>query len=406
MEEESKAIVPEREGVSLSASGAEISPGAIAAAETARAMVVAAYGMAQRNPRDYKRSRARILEACTRPAFAERVEYSKPIGGGSVRGPSIRFAELALREWCNVRTDVTTIYEDDTMRRIQVTCTDLETNVAFGKQSTIHKTVERKSRKGRDVVSVRTNSYNEQVYVVLATEEEMATKEAAVISKVLRNEGLRLIPVDVVDEAIETAQETLHNRDRQDRAGSAQRVTRAFAAIGVSRTQLEAYLAHPVDHEDTDFQELRAIYEAIKGGEAKWKDYAPVREAEVLPPIDTATEQTMAAQAAKRGGAAQTTVSRPQEAAQAPDPQPPATEQEPPQDAPRAPQEAQQPDPGPSTEDPACAACGQPWSEHNMNQGCPGGGPEDRFVHPHRKPAPEPQGALPLNGNPQGGREF
>jgi DNA-binding XRE family transcriptional regulator len=311
MNQQNEAIVPARDETGLSSQGTEISPGAIAAAETARAMVMAAYGMAQRNPRDFESSRKKILKACERPAFAERVEYSKPVGGGNVHGPSIRFAELALREWGNVRTDVTTIYEDDEIRRIQVTCTDLETNVAFGKQQTIRKTVERRNRKGREVVGSRTNTYGDEVFVVVATEDELATKEAAVVSKVLRNEGLRLIPADVVDEALTTAKDTLGNQDAQDRAGSAAKVTKAFAEIGVTRTQLEAFLGHPIDHEDTDFQELRGIYQAIKQGEAKWREYAPATEAGT-PAVDSDTVAAMAEEAASRGGGRQSTVSQPQ----------------------------------------------------------------------------------------------
>jgi hypothetical protein len=53
--------------------------------------------MAMQRPRSYDQSRIKILEACSRPAFAEKVEYSKPVGGGKpIVGPSIRFAELAL----------------------------------------------------------------------------------------------------------------------------------------------------------------------------------------------------------------------------------------------------------------------------------------------------------------------
>lgn len=73
-------------------------PAIAAAAESARARIESAYMVAIRRPRSYDDARSRILEACRRPLFAERVEYAKPVGGRTIKGPSVRFAELALRE--------------------------------------------------------------------------------------------------------------------------------------------------------------------------------------------------------------------------------------------------------------------------------------------------------------------
>src|SRR5574340_473106 len=118
-------------------------PAAIAAAEGAKARIQAAYIMAMQKPRSYDDARSRILEACRRPLFAERVEYAKPVGGRTIKGPSVRFAELALREWQNVLTETQVIYEDDEIRRIRVMVFDLETNSQFSKDIQIRKTVER-----------------------------------------------------------------------------------------------------------------------------------------------------------------------------------------------------------------------------------------------------------------------
>ena len=53
-------------------------PAAVAAAEAAKARIQAAYIMAIQRPRSYDQSRIKILEACSRPAFAEKVEYRFP----------------------------------------------------------------------------------------------------------------------------------------------------------------------------------------------------------------------------------------------------------------------------------------------------------------------------------------
>ena len=95
-------------------------PAAVAAAEGAKARIQSAYIMAMQRPRSYDQARVRILKACRRPDFAEKVEYSKPVGGKSIVGPSIRFAELALREWGNVFYENQVVYDDDNVRRVRV----------------------------------------------------------------------------------------------------------------------------------------------------------------------------------------------------------------------------------------------------------------------------------------------
>ena len=109
----------------------KIDPAAIAAAEAEKARIQAQYIMAVSRPRSYDQSRMNIITACRRPAFAEKVIYSKPVGGKNIKGPSIRFAELALREWGNIDYSNTVVYDDDFTRRIKVVITDLQTNTSF-----------------------------------------------------------------------------------------------------------------------------------------------------------------------------------------------------------------------------------------------------------------------------------
>ena len=253
---------------------AYVDPGAIAAAESVKARIQASFIMALQRPRDEFQSRARILEACKRPEFAQRVEYSKPVGGKPITGPSIRFAELAVREWGNVLTETQIVFEDDYVRRIKVTIIDLETNATFGKEMQITKTVERSSDKGREVISSRKNSYNKDVFIVVATDEEMATKEAAIVSKIIRNEGLRLIPQDIVDEGIATARKTLLDRDAKDPKAALKGVMDAFATLNISPKNLAEYIGHGLETiSPVEIQDLRGVYQAIHSGESTWADY-------------------------------------------------------------------------------------------------------------------------------------
>jgi len=214
-------------------------PAAFAAAEAAKARIQSAYVVALNRPRNVDQSRDRILHACKRPAFAERVEFSKPVGGRQIKGPSIRFAELALREWQNIMTDVMVIYEDQLIRRSKIMVIDLETNASFSKEIQIAKTVERKAKGDREVISERTNTSGDKVYIVKATDDELSNKEAAAISKALRNEGLRIIPADIIDEAMDVARKTLADRDKKDPDAVKKALFDSFSETGVKPKDLQ-----------------------------------------------------------------------------------------------------------------------------------------------------------------------
>lgn len=269
-------------------------PAAVAAAETAKAEVQAAFVMAMQRPRNAEQARADILKLCRKPDFAEAVEYSKPIGGSRVTGLSVRFAEQALRLWRNVKTTQRVVYEDENVRRVRVDVLDLEVNAGFSKEISINKTVERSNSKGREVVGERTNTSGNKVFIVKATEDELAIKESASVSKIIRNEGLRLLPYDIKEEAIATARATLKARDAQDPDAARRKITDAFAGIGVTVVMLEDYLKHPVDQSaPAEIEELRKMYQSITAGEARWADFmAPI---EPEKPAGNAADLTRAA---------------------------------------------------------------------------------------------------------------
>lgn len=252
-----------------------VDPAAIASAENARAMIESAYIMAHNNPRNYDEARYRILKACQRPAFAERVEYAKPIGKNNLlRGPSIRFAELCIREWGNIDCQNCVIYEDDKVRRIRITITDLESNARLSKDIQISKVVERKSSAGREVVGQRTNSYNETVYIVKATDDELQTKTDALVSKAIRNEGLRLIPQDIIDEGILVARQTIANGRGEDPDMTRKKLMVAFQSIGITPDEIARYVGHSTDALlDREIEDLRLIYQSVKNGETRWSEF-------------------------------------------------------------------------------------------------------------------------------------
>lgn len=252
---------------------AQVDPAAVAAAEEAKALVQAAYTMAMHKPRNFMQARQRILDACKRPSFAASVEYAKPVGGQTIKGPSIRFAELAVQQWGNIRVDTTTTFENEEFRKIRVQVLDLETNACFGRVVTVNKTVERSNPKGREVLRQRINTNGNPVYIIRSTEDELATKEAAAISKIVRNEGLRLIPQDIIEEALEVAREARRG-NVDDPQEQIRRLCDAFASLRISPDDLTEYLGCTPDKASpSQVDDLRGIYNAIKAGEAKWSDY-------------------------------------------------------------------------------------------------------------------------------------
>lgn len=259
---------------------------ATAVAERAKAEVQARYLMAIQRPRNLDEARLRILQHCKRPRFAEKARYAKPVGGTKIEGPSIRFVEAALAEYTNVLPESMIIYEDHEKMIVRVQVTDLEKNVTHAVDASVKKTVERrKLRAGQRAISQRTNTYGDPVYIVPATDDEVANKKAAAESKALRNLGLRILPADIVDEAMELVVATQRSQIKDDPDAHRKRLADAFYQLGVGANDLAAYLGHDLAKcVPAELEDLRGIYEAIAAGEAKWSDALDIAAADGEPP--------------------------------------------------------------------------------------------------------------------------
>lgn len=252
----------------------------MALAARAQAEVQARYIMADRKPRNLEQVRVRLLEHCKRPRFAQIAEYAKPVGGQKIKGPSIRFVETALLEYGNNLPEATIVYDDDFRRITRVSVTDLERNVTYYDDATVEKFVERKKPKdGDEILSSRTNSYGDQVYRIRATEDDFANKAASAVSKKTRNLGLRVLPADLVDEAMWQCEQTRKDADAKDPKAALRQVIDYFASLRVLPADLEQYLGHAVDQvSPAELDELRAVYATVRDGEAKWTDMVEVQK--------------------------------------------------------------------------------------------------------------------------------
>jgi hypothetical protein len=256
---------------------------AIAVAAAAKAEVESAYVMALKAPRNEDDAWVRMKKACGNPGFATKAKYRKPVGGKYVNGrwqpdhvvgPSIRFAEEALRCWRNVLTQVTTIYDDDSKRVVKIAVRDLESNISFSKEITLEKTVERKSDKDRIVIGSRKNSKGDPVYIVKATEDELLVKESAQVSKVIRTQGLRLIPQHIIDECMTEVDRVIREGIKKDPDAERRALLEGFGAKGILPTELERFMGvASVQWSADQLLQLREALTAIQDGHTTWGEF-------------------------------------------------------------------------------------------------------------------------------------
>lgn len=244
-----------------------------ALAAQVQATVAARYMVAMQRPRDWETVRQRMLAECRRPGFAEQARYRKPIGGGKfIEGESIRFAEAAARNMGNIATEVIAVDEDADTRTLRVVTTDIESNTSFSTDLSIKKTVERRNpREGQTVISSRRNSNGDIVHLVEASEDEILTKTGNLISKATRNNVLRLLPGDIVDDCMAQCLATLAKGAKEDPVAARRKLLDAFGFFEIMPNHVAEYLGHDVNQiSPQELEDLRKVYAGVKSGETSW----------------------------------------------------------------------------------------------------------------------------------------
>ena len=254
----------------------------------ATARIQSAYSVALARPRDIDTIRQNVLRECKRPSFCSPDEskngsslaiYRVPRAGTNIQGPTIRFAEMMLREWKYLSVEVNPLGENDKERLLQVVCTDYQSCNFTSEMVTVPKSVERKKMKPGDVlISQRTNSYGEPVYLVWATDDELAMKTNALVSKARRNLILQAVPGWLIEEAIEQVRETARTKDAQDPDAAKRKLFDAFATVGVSAAQLTEYLGHANALSPAELEDLRGYFSGIKEGYTTWGAVVAAKE--------------------------------------------------------------------------------------------------------------------------------
>ena len=227
--------------------------------------------LAMMRPRNIMTVRDNILRTCSRPEFAEAAIWSKPVGGKTLAGPSIRLAEQLAREMGNIKIQKLMIEDTDERRTIKIIGWDLESSMSYSEDIIIKKVVERRQAKGRDVVYERQNTHGDTVFGVTATDDELLNAENARSSKVIRNIILRLVPEDLISEARQRCEQTMKNKAAADPQGELKKITDGFSAVGVRPSDLTTYLGHPLEQvQPAEIVDLRQVYASLRDGETTW----------------------------------------------------------------------------------------------------------------------------------------
>lgn len=213
--------------------------------------------IAKRFPRDEVQAYNRVAQACQRKGIAEKAFYSYNRGGGTVSGPTIRFAEELARCWGNIDYGIKELSQDDGKSEMQAYAWDLETN-AQSVQNFTNPHIREAGGKAK----------------VLTSQRDIYEINANMGARRLRSRILAILPTDLVDMAIAECKKTLAGNNSEPLIDRVKKMIVTFGKIGVTQEQIEKRLGRKVDTMTIDdFTDYIGIYNAIKQGESKISEW-------------------------------------------------------------------------------------------------------------------------------------
>lgn len=209
--------------------------------------------IAKRFPRDEVQAYNRVAQACQRKGIAEKAFYSYNRGGGTVSGPTIRFAEELARCWGNIDYGIKELSQDEGKSEMQAYAWDLETN-AQSVQNFTNPHIREVGGKAK----------------ILTSQRDIYEINANMGARRLRSRILAILPTDLVDMAISECKKTLAGNNDEPLIDRVKKMVVAFRKFGVTQEQIEKRLGRKVDTMTIDdFTDYIGIYNAIKQGESK-----------------------------------------------------------------------------------------------------------------------------------------
>ena len=209
--------------------------------------------IAKRFPRDEIAAYSKAIEACKRPAMAEKAFYSFPRGGQTVEGPTIRFAEELARCWGNIDYGIKELSQDDGKSELQAYAWDLETNA----QSVQNFTNPHMREVGKKMVT-------------LTSQRDIYENNANMATRRLRARILAILPSWFVDDCITECKKTLAGQNDIPLIDRVKKMVVSFAKFGVTQQMIERRLKKSIDSMNADdFVEYTGIFNALRNGESK-----------------------------------------------------------------------------------------------------------------------------------------
>jgi len=213
--------------------------------------------VAKKFPRNEIESMRRIKQSCKRKGLAENAIYAYPRGGSQVSGPSIRLAENIAQNWGNIDFGIIELSQVDGESQVMAYAHDMETNAKSTKIFTV-----KHERKARGAIIKLDDSRD--VYELVAN---MGARR-------LRACILAVIPQDIVEDAVEECEKTLHGDNDEPLKDRISKMLTKFEAIGVTAEMVETRMQKSVDALlAIDIVNLGKIYKSINDSMSKVDDW-------------------------------------------------------------------------------------------------------------------------------------
>lgn len=204
---------------------------------------------AKQFPRSISRFKQQAKELLSEDIETARsAEYAKPVGGGTVKGPSVRLAEIVCLCWGNVEVNIEEPIIGDKSVTVQAYAWDLERNIRVPGIATMSICKSNGSRYPQHMVE---------------------TTVVACASKARRNAILAVVPRAYVNDLLEAAKAVAEKHApplEETRARMLEHFARTYK---VTAEQVYQYLGVEgvADITQQHVAELRAVVEALKEGE-------------------------------------------------------------------------------------------------------------------------------------------
>lgn len=206
--------------------------------------------MAKRFPRDQNAAFERIVTACKRKSLAESALYAFKRGGQMVTGPSIHLLKAVAQQWGNLYTGWEELERREGVSKVRTYAHDDESG--FTDERVFIVPHVRDTSKGPKVLTEERD-----VYELIAN--MVARRQRACLMSV--------IPVDVVEAATRTCEQTLTGDGKEPLQDRVRNLLVAFKEHGVTPVMIATKLGHALEAvTSSQFVGLYKIYRSIADG--------------------------------------------------------------------------------------------------------------------------------------------